>query len=61
MEHEEPYLCGYLGEVHPTLENVVRLTMLPLFLEANAIGIILEGEDQTKLKCLTVAWLLLDF
>lgn len=35
---------------HLTLEDVARLTQLSLFGEVNAMGVILEGEDQIKLK-----------
>lgn len=41
------------GEFTPTLEDLARQTMLSLFVEANTMGIILEGDDQTKLKYLT--------
>lgn len=43
------------GEFIPTLEDVASLTMLPLFGEMNAIGIVLKEGDQTKLKHLTIA------
>lgn len=36
----------------PTLENVVCLTLLPFFGEANVKGIVLQEEDQLKLKFL---------
>lgn len=52
VEHEESYRGCLWGDFTPTLENK---TMLPLFGKANAIGIILEEHDQTKLKYLTVA------
>lgn len=42
MEHEESHLHDCLGGVYPTLEDVARLTMLPLLGDANAIGIVLE-------------------
>lgn len=45
---------GYLGRVQPSLEDVASLTMLPMFGEANAVGIILEEDDQVKLKFLTI-------
>lgn len=41
------------GEFNPTLEDVMRLTMLPLFGEANDVAIVLEENDQVKLKHLT--------
>lgn len=41
------------------LEEVARLTMLPLFREANAMGIILDGDEQSKLKYLTIAMIAL--
>lgn len=41
------------GKFTLTLEDVASLTMLPLFGEANAMGIILEENDQTKLNYLS--------
>lgn len=37
----------------PTLEDIARLTMLPMFGEANDMGIVLEEEDEVKLRYLT--------
>lgn len=42
------------GEFSPTLEDMVRLTKLPLFIEDHAMGIILEADGQMKLKYLTI-------
>lgn len=47
------------GKFTPTLEDVPQLIMLLLFGEANAMGIVLVVNDQTKLKYLTTpvaAW-----
>lgn len=47
------------GEFTLTLEDVVRLTMLPMFGEANPVEVILEEEDRVKLNYLTsimTAW-----
>lgn len=44
-----------VGEFTRTLEDGSWLTLLLMFGEANAMGIILEGEDQVNLKYLTVA------
>lgn len=38
----------------PTLEYVARLSKLPLYGDVNAVGIILEEDDQVKLKYLTL-------
>lgn len=39
----------------PTLEEVSRLTMLPMFGDVNAIEVVLREEDEEKLCCLTSA------
>lgn len=49
------HLCRYLGEFTPTLEDVARLTTLPMFGKATLWGIVLEEDDGVKLKNLTSA------
>lgn len=46
------------GEFPPTLEEVSRLTLLPVLGETNSIGIVLEEVDQVKVKYLTTAMML---
>lgn len=55
MEHRVPHLHCSLEEFASTLKDVTRLTMLSLFWEVNAMGIVLKEDDQTNLKYLTVA------
>lgn len=43
------------GEFTPIVKDVLRLTHLPLLGETNAIGIVLDEDDQLKLKNLIVA------
>lgn len=42
-----------MARVHPNSQNVARLTMLPMFGEVNAIGLVLKEEDEVKLSYLT--------
>lgn len=50
VEYRKAHLPGGLGEFNPTLEDVLRLTHLPLFGDANAMGIKLDEDDQLKMK-----------
>lgn len=43
------------GKYAPILEDVAKLTMLPLFDGANSLWIVLDEDDYTMLKYLTVA------
>lgn len=42
-----------MGEFTLVLKDVVTLMMLPMFGETNAMGVVLEVEDEMKLKYLT--------
>lgn len=46
-------LIAAWGKFTLTLEDVVRLKMPPMFGDANAMVIVLEGYDQMKLNYLT--------
>lgn len=39
-------------EFNPTLKDMARLMILSLFRKANAMRIVLEGDDQTNMKYL---------
>lgn len=41
------------GEFTPFLEDMARLTMLPMFVETNAMGVVLEERDEMKLMYMT--------
>lgn len=41
------------GEFIPIVEDMARLTMLPIFREVNAMPVVLEKEDEMKLRYLT--------
>lgn len=43
------------GEFRPTLDDVVSLTMLPIYGERNSMGAVLKGVDEDKLHSLTSA------
>lgn len=55
MGFQDPYFHCRLRGVHPILEGVGQLTLLHLFGEANAMGIVPEEENQVNLKYLTGA------
>lgn len=48
MEHRDPQFALW-GEFGSSLKDVGNLTLLPLFGEAHAIGVTLQGEDQKRL------------
>lgn len=47
MELRESKFRAHMGRVH-TLEDVARLTMLLMFRDRKAVGLVLEGDDEAK-------------
>lgn len=47
MELRESKVRAHMGRVH-TLEDVARLTMLLMFRDRKAVGLVLEGDDEAK-------------
>lgn len=51
--YESRTFCSPMGGVHIYLEDMRRLTMLSMFWDMNAMGVVIEGKDEVKLQYLT--------